>query len=650
MSDQTIDQRTNQMTARTMSSAGKWLLMLLLFAAPVLSAQTIPFDLEAGYRWFDVSGNEGMYRTQINERSGFIIRRLSLATGDFEGRTGLVDRFRLDISDLGVGPAGSLRLEADRNGLYRMRLAYRGTEAFSELPAFANPLFAQGVVPGQHTYDRTRRMIDIDVGYTWNDSDSQGLTTYHLGQDEFLLNQDLREQNREGRFGADFRFRTVYGRITQGWRSVSGTEALSLRAGSGAGNSPGSVIGRPVLATDITRNADTEGSTPFTNLFVTGQLMKRLRVTGNFARLTADTDSTETEGASGAFASFALGRFYNGLSGNLATSAKNDTWRGGVRAEFELAPNVDLSTGFAREHRELEGTALINAVFLQSITFGGADSRDLETILRASSSIDRDEDTFHVAASARAVGPFAFRAEYRNASQDVTVAPDLVEIVVPGNQGGTFSRAIRTLDTSASYTRAGLSLGAAWRSDRADDPIFRTDFLGRDRIRVRAAWTSPKDFFRAGVTAEDLDQDNDRTDIGYDANTRQYSADVDVAPIPMFRLRGSYSQFRTDSTIQTRRPENFTITESVYAENGKSKEGGISFQRAAFSVDAGLTRFENEGTLPFDLERYRARLTYDFKSRIGVAAEWNRDAYHEASPARGDYEATRYGIYLRWSQ
>ena len=95
--------------------------LLLLIVAP-LQAQMIPFDLEIGYRWFDVSGNEGMYRTQINERSGFLIRRLTLATGDFEGHTTLADRFRIDVSELGTGPAGSLRLEADRAGAYRLRL------------------------------------------------------------------------------------------------------------------------------------------------------------------------------------------------------------------------------------------------------------------------------------------------------------------------------------------------------------------------------------------------------------------------------------------------------------------------------------------------------------------------------------------------
>ena len=642
-------------------SMRKCFLGLLLAAAPLLHAQMIPFDAEVGFRWLDVSGNEGMYRTQINERNGFLIRHFTMATGDFEGHSTLVDRFRVDVSDLGAGPAGSLRVEADRAGAYRVRFAYRGTDAFSELPAFANPLLAQGVVPGQHTYDRTRRMFDLDVdilperaitpfiGYSINDSDSQGTTTYHLGQDEFLLGQDLVEQDRELRLGAAFRYKMIAGRFTQGWRSYEGTETLFFGTGFGAGNNPGPVRGQPVQATNISRTADIDGSTPFTNLFVTGRFADRVQATATFVRFAAESDSSEDESATGNFASFALGRFYKGLESSIASSAENDTWRGGARVEATIVPNVDVGAGFEREHSEISGSALVDTLFLQSITFGGADARDLATVLDANSGVDREQDVFHLTAALREVGPFSFRAEFRNTAQDVTIAPDIAEIVVPGAQGGTFERQIRTLDGSANFSRSRLNVGLAWRRDTADDPIFRTDYLDRDRIRLRASWSTPNDMFRAGVTAEDLDQSNDSPDVGYDAETRQYSADLDFAPLPMLRLRGAFSEFETESSVLIRRPENFTTEESVHLENGQSIEAGIGFQRATLSIDAGMTRFENEGTLPFDLDRLRLRVAYDFKTRYGVAFEWNRDEYTEDSTL-GDYEATRYGLFLRLRQ
>lgn len=634
-------------------------ILAIAFAA---QAQTVPFDLEAGYRWLDLKGDSGMYRSQINEQSGFLIKNFTLSTSDFEGHTSLVDRFRIDVSDLGSGPAQSLRMEASRAGVYRLRLGYRATDAFSSLPAFANPFLADGIVPGQQTYNRSRRMVDIDlellpdkavtpfVGYTWNDNQGPGQTTYHLGEDEFRLNQDLNDRDREIRAGASFHFASLYGQVTQGWRSFRGTDSLSLAPGAGNGNDPRTVLGQPVTASSLARTDTTHVDTPFTNLFVTDQVTKRVRLIGNYVRFNADSSGNESEAAAGSFTSFALSRFFSGLSETATSDAKNKTWRGGGRAEVTLTPNIDFLGGFQTEHREMDGAALIDTLFLQSITFAGFDKKDLETVLKATSVIDRDESVWNAGISARSIEPFTFRAEVRETKQEVNVAPDLSEIVIPGSQGGDFTRHIHTLDVNGSYTHSGLMLGASLRRDLADQAIFRTDYLERNRLRVRGAWSTPKKAFRAGVTAERTTQSNDDPDIGYDSRLRQYTGDVEVAPVQAMHLRASVSRFRADSNITDRQPQNFTIGESIQQENGNAREAGMNYLHGPFSLDASASRFENTGTTPFRLDRNRIRLTWDFKSKMGLAGEWDRDKYSEALLSFGDFDANRFGLYLRWRQ
>jgi hypothetical protein len=631
-------------------------LLAIAFAA---QAQSVPFDLEAGYRWLDLKGSSQMYRTQINERGGLLIRSFSMSTSDFEGHTSLVDRFRIDASDLGAGPAQSFRLEASRAGTYRLRFGYRSADAFSALPAFANPLLGQGIIPGQHTFDRTRRMFDVDlemltdspivpfIGYTSNDNRGPGSTTYHIGQDEFRLLQDVNERDREIRAGASFHFASVYGQLTQGWRNFRGTESLTLAPGAGNGNNPGPVLDTPVTAGTLTRNDSTHVKTPFTNFYITGVILKRLRLIGNYSRFSAESNGTENEAGTGSFASFAISRFYTGLAETASSNAKNRTWRGGGRAEFTLAPNVDLLAGFQKEHRELDGVALIDTVFLQSITFAGFDRRDFATVLNATSAVDRDESYWNAAISARAIGPVALRAEVRQTKQDITVSPDLSEIVVPGSQAGEFNRHINTIDVSGTYGFSGVLLGAAIRRDSADRPIFRTDYLDRSRLRVRAGYATPKKHLRAGITAEGTTQHNDLPDTGYDARLRQYTGDVEFAPVDALHFRASLSQFRAESNVLFRRPENFTISDSIHTENGNAREGGISYLKGPFSIDTSLSRFENSGTLPFTLKRHRVRATFDFKGHTGIAAEWDRDKYAE-SLSFADFDASRFGLYFRW--
>ncbi len=639
----------------------RWLLLLLALAAMRVSAQTVPIDVEIGYRWLDLKGNEDMYRTQINEDSGLLLRSFTLSTVDFNGSTSLIDHFRIDASDLGAGPAGSLRLESGKTGSHRLTFRYRNADAFSALPAFANPRLAAGFIPGQHTYDRTRNMVDADfeilrwskfkpfIGYSWNRYDGPGTTTYHVGQDEFVLHQDLNDTDREIRVGTGFELGPVYGQVTQGWRTFEGNETLTLVPGGNGGNNPGSVLDHPISIADFTRHGKTSGDTPFTSFYVAGQATARVQLIGDFARFSADSDGKETESLTGSLASFALSRFFNGINETTTSRAENKTWRGGARAEVKLTEKFDLLAGWQREHRELEGSALIDTLFLQSITFGGADPRDVRVILDAKSSFDRDEDVLSAAVSARALGPFSVRAGYSQSSQDVTVRPDLSEIVVGSisGQGGTFERRVRTFDVGGSYSKSNLTLGATWKRDTANDPILRTDFLDRDRVRLRASWKAPR-FFRAGLTAEEVRQSNDRSDINYDAKTRQYTGDVEVIPFAALTLRGSASRFRGDSTILFRHPENFTLDTSFHEERGNSVEGGFTFFLPRFSFDADLTRFDNKGSLPFKLDRSRGRITFQLREKLGLAGEWTKDEYRESNAAFADYEATRYGIYLRF--
>src|ERR1043165_4978025 len=101
------------MTTRTLA---RWLALPLLAAAAAALAQTPPppTDVEGGYRHTNVDGNEDMYRTQINERSGFLLRAFAMQTvGE---PASIMDHFRIDANDLGTGPARGLRSHPREGG------------------------------------------------------------------------------------------------------------------------------------------------------------------------------------------------------------------------------------------------------------------------------------------------------------------------------------------------------------------------------------------------------------------------------------------------------------------------------------------------------------------------------------------------------
>ena len=138
-------------------------------------------------------------------------------------------------------PAGALRLEAGRAGIYNLRFTYRRAEIFSALPDFANPLFP-AVIPGQHTINRVRNLFDAEIellpgrwitpilGYTRNTYTGPGRTTYTSGRTSSGSPPISTTSTRRSGRAWPSTSEPVTGRFVQGWRQFRETESLDARS------------------------------------------------------------------------------------------------------------------------------------------------------------------------------------------------------------------------------------------------------------------------------------------------------------------------------------------------------------------------------------------------------------------------------------
>ncbi len=126
-------------------------------------AQAIPVDLELGYRFVDVSGNDQMYRTQINDRPGVLLRSLDY-TGPERSAAASSTTLHVDASDIGAGPGrAAAPPRRRRTSVFKLTFTWRETDLYSALPAFANPFLDDGIIPGQQTWNRTRNIYDAEL-------------------------------------------------------------------------------------------------------------------------------------------------------------------------------------------------------------------------------------------------------------------------------------------------------------------------------------------------------------------------------------------------------------------------------------------------------------------------------------------------------
>ena len=634
-------------------------LILVAAWAPSATAQSTAFDIELGYQEVDVNGNEDMYRTQINEDDGFVLRNFTLNFVDPSGDAGIADRLRIDASGFGGSPAGRFRLDMGLGDIYRLHLFYQEMQTYSALPAYANPLLGDGIVPGQHTWDRTRNLLDLRVeilpgrtitpivGYRWNQYDGPGRTTYSVGGDEFQVASNLEETETEFYIGLDFATSRFQGTFLQGWRDFEGTDHQTLAPGAGAGNGSGAVLGQEVELDAFDRTTRTNADTPVTTFHVTGRVTETSRFVASYVRADAEGDTTMDESLNGSLVSFQLSRFFQGLDQSVQSRTENPYWRGEARFDWDISSNVGMQVGYEVRDRQLEGWSLVASLFSDTLNFAGLDPQDIETLVEAETGYEREDSIANLRFDFRNLGVFSLWAEAAVNSQDLDLSADVSQIVLSGGQEGEYERSITSFDVGGMATFGNFKIVLDVIGQDADDVIVRTDYNDRLRLRGRFDWSISR-VFRVLLTAEAISADNDSSDIGYEAETERYAVDLNITPTDNFTLRLAYDSYSTDTEMPIRIPQSFEIEPSTYVEEGDLFDGSLRWKIWLLTIDAAYSTFENAGSFPFEMDRALARVAVDITKSISAAAEYENWDYSEAGFPIADYDANRWGLFLRW--
>ena len=622
-------------------------------------AQSTQFSLDLGHQWADVNGNNDVYRSQINEGEGLLLRSFSLTTVDNSDGPKFFDHLRIDAAGIGVDPQASFRLSAGIAHVYDLRFSYRHSEFFNALPGFANPLLATGLTPGEQTINRALDTVSLDIealpgaaitplfGYEWVRYSGSGRSTAAVGQNEFRLLSNLGETTQEFRGGIGFKVGGFQGRVLQGWRFFNSTQTDRLLPGAGAGNNTQPVLGQPITLSSYLDRTHTTGSTPVTTGYVTGRLADGVRLVASFARADFSTDTADNESAWGTLASFKLSRFYQGLSETAQAHAESLSWQGNARVEAEITDGLDLTVGYSKRHRDLDGLATIADLYANTVNFSGADPQRITDLLNVQDAMKRDENVVEARLSSSYLGPLHLWVGWARSDQNLTVSPAAAEIVVPGGQGGRFDRVVKRTSAGATLALADVKLALDWKKDDADNAVVRTDYLNLERWRGRATWTAGK-YLQIVGTGERIKAENPTPGIDQAATTKHWEGDVVLTPVEPLSVRLGYGVYKVDSAITIRVPQDFSLEPSLYLEDGTSKDASVTYKIGRFSFDAGYSRFENTGDLALKLDRRTLGCDFDITPAVAASLRFDKREYSEVALPIDNFDAKIYGVFLRW--
>jgi len=647
------------MNTRSITLVAITAIALMSFGAAKAQAQSTHFDVELGYQWVDVDGDEDLYKTQINQSSGFVLKGFSLNHINSSGDAKFADNFRIDASGFGGNPAGRFRLWAGLGKIYRFRLFYSQFENFSALPAYANPEIDNGVTPGQHTWDRDRQTLDMElellpgrvvtplIGYRRNVIDGPRQTTYRVGQNEYRLSSDLEETEQELYAGITFKAGSFFGTLIQGWREYEAKDRLSLAPGEHFGNIGVPILGVNQAIDDFSRSMTSTAETPVTTANVQGKIGDTVDVALSYIRADLEGEASSSEMLSGSLVSYRINRFFQGLDQTVSSRTDNPYWRAEGRFKVHLGESVRLDLGLEENHRSLEGWSLISTLYLDTLNFGGHDPQDIQDLVNAQNGYERDDQIVTGRLNVNNLGPLVLWAEAGYRKTDLSLSQDVSQIVTPGGQQGNYNRTTTLLGAGAAIVFSKSRISVDISNESADDVIVRTDFDDRLRARARADFRIAK-WFRVLATAEYIDASNGSSGVGYTATTDHYAIDLNFDPTENLTFRLAWDDYTTDTKMPIRIPQTLSPGESVFSENGTLLEGGLMWRISIVTLDLGYSTFENEGTFEFEMKRAFLRLGVDFTDHWAISADYENNDYSEEILDFAQYDATRYGVYLRW--
>jgi hypothetical protein len=88
-------------------------------------------SVETGYRFAEIGGDYGLYRSTVNYGNGISLLGSSFTANSQDGHGHFFDSLLMSTSGLGSDPYSTARLNIEKNGVYRYDMMYRRSDYFN---------------------------------------------------------------------------------------------------------------------------------------------------------------------------------------------------------------------------------------------------------------------------------------------------------------------------------------------------------------------------------------------------------------------------------------------------------------------------------------------------------------------------------------
>ncbi len=599
-------------------------------------------SMDVGYRWTaGFRGNEDVYRSLVNLGEGPKLFDANLSMNSPLGSNKYVDRLQFNASSWGGDPYNTLRLYAEKSGVYQFSFDYRKVDYFNFIPSFANPLLSQGILIGQHSFDSTRRTMDFNLTlrpnarispflvYSRNSGFGPGITTYTADGNEFAVNNHLRDTSDYYRGGVIFNLSRVSLTLEQGILTFKDDQRIFQTEGLSKGNRRPPLLGQNITLNQLDENYHVRGTTPVTRAQITATPWERLTITGRFVYSQPDLDFDYDRRSVGNFLSLDVLRFYTGEVASGAAGANRPHTLGNLSLEFRPHSRITILESIVTDHFHIAG------------------SSSLGRLLTGTTHLVEPPDPNHeFSSSEAAANRFAVNLNQNQLEGIVSLTRRLslrggYRYVWSDTQLESLNseEEPQSLSLHRNVGLAGLVFRLPRKADLSLDfevgngnqVYSRTDILDYRRVRLRGRYR-PWEFLTVNGSFSLLDHENPRSDLNYYFQNRGYSFSLSLAPAGGKRVSANLDYSRGDLTsdIIYIIPQLLTPANSFYRED--SHFGGINLDVRVIRglrLNLGYGVVSNQGSRSTNYHQPRAGIVIPIVKRVAWTTEWRYFDYYE---------------------
>lgn len=619
-----------------------------------------PFNItnswEVGYRFHDVDGNDGKYRSDVNFGNGVRLLGGTLGVTSRDGKGKWMDELLLDVRGLGNDPYQFSSFRVQKNALYRYDLLWRSNEYF-------NP--ALPIAGGDHFLSTNRQMQDHDltllpqsklkfrVGYSRNTQGGPGLWTgqwFDGRGDEYSYFANIRRNQDEYRLGGDLQIGRVKLSVTRGWELFKDDTNFNRDT-----LTPGANITDRNTLSFLRRDEPLHGRTPYWRAHLLAELSKQFTIHGRFTHSDGQRDFVYDE--------FARGTDRLGSARNRQTLLTG-TGRRPVttgHATVTWMPNnkvtVANQTGFHQTRMEGDGKYSEINNGSAGLAFAQFQFLGIRNISNTS------EASWQPVKQAGVFGSYHY-AERRvrsNELEDIEIPKGTTPIEqINRNKAGIFGARLNPV--------APLRIVFSAEVGRNDKPFYPTSDKNYEAYTARASWRQAK--FNLSSDFKSFNNANSTSLYVHSSTGRTWGATGGFTPRPSVRIDAGYNYLHLDTLTGLAYFADFELVESnrsYYVSNLHTLHAGVSAQvKKKVDLYAGFMRTQDRGdgrsaapdtqtlftaaqVFPVSYASPLARVSFQIRANLRANFGWQYYDYAEKFAGSQNYAAHTGYVSLSYS-